>query len=85
MKVYSDIFDYIDVKAIERPSEFDSEAPTNMIFSYEEPKMEKQAFQTYGQDKSIQNFFGCYTVSDKDIWKISGKNIVRVEKEISEG
>jgi len=85
MKVYSNIFDYIDTNTIEQPSEFDSEAPTSMIFSYEEPKMEKQAFGIQTYSESVQNFFGCYTVKDKDIWKIADNKIVRVEKEISEG
>lgn len=84
MKTYSDLFDHLDLSNIDEPSDFDSEAPTSMVFSYEESPIEKKAFQTYSQD-AIQNFFGCYTVKDKDIWKVSGKNIVRVEKEISEG
>lgn len=84
MKTYSDLFDFIDVQAVEQLSDFDSEAPTNMVFAYEESEpMQKKAFQPY---KDVpQNFFGCYSVKDKDIWKISGKDIIRVENEISEG
>lgn len=81
MKVYSDIFDYIDASDI--PADSDNvEAPTRMIFTCDDdtPSMEKQAFSCSCLNGLFNTGF-----ADKDIWEIDGKNIIRIANEVSEG
>jgi hypothetical protein len=82
MTTYSNFFDYIDLNDLGESTNMDTEmeAPTSMIFTYEDTMMEKQA--SLFESSFFRNLF---SVEDKEIWKIDGSNIVRISDEIIEG